>query len=183
MGTIDFLVLIIAFIEHVLNNLTQKKAWKRWISWNIYKRGGPKTKEQKPKIQDKELKKDPSGLEIGKPRERVENSKGYIFRPFPCVTTIGNFSFRFMAPKCMVGMTLNIFFYWISRPCHVPSYTKAFEKVWTHALNKKWNLMHGPAWLIYRPLPWSVALCARFAHLAIWKLSFSESGKFGASFF
>jgi hypothetical protein len=26
MGTIDLLVLIIVFIEHVLNNLTQKKA-------------------------------------------------------------------------------------------------------------------------------------------------------------
>jgi len=26
MGTIDFFVLIIVFIEHVLNNLTQKKA-------------------------------------------------------------------------------------------------------------------------------------------------------------
>jgi hypothetical protein len=33
MGTIDILVLIIVFIEHVLNNLTQKKAWKPWKHW------------------------------------------------------------------------------------------------------------------------------------------------------
>ncbi len=45
----------------------------------------------------------------------------------------------------------------------------------THALNMKWK-RHGPAWLIYRPLPWSVALCACCAHLTIWKLFFSESG-------
>jgi hypothetical protein len=30
MGTIDFVVLIIVSIEHVLKNLTQKKAWKWW---------------------------------------------------------------------------------------------------------------------------------------------------------
>jgi len=43
------------------------------------------------------LKIDPSGLglEIGKPREWVENSKGSIFRPFPRVKTTGHFSFRF----------------------------------------------------------------------------------------
>jgi hypothetical protein len=80
------------------------------IVWNVYKRGGPKTQEQKPKLHEKDLKIDPSGLEIGKPRERVQNLKGNIFRPFHRVKTIGNFSFHFTAPKCMVGMTLNLFF-------------------------------------------------------------------------
>ncbi len=56
---------------------------------------------------------------------------------------------------------------------------KALKRYGTHGLNIKWNLRHGPAWLIYRPLPWSVALCACCcAHLAIWKLHFPESGKF-----
>ncbi len=95
MGTIDFVVLIIVSIEHVLNNLTQKKAWNDEKLWNLYKKGGPKTKEQKPKVQEKGLKIDPPGFEIGGPRERVENSKGSIFRPFPWVKTRGNFSFRF----------------------------------------------------------------------------------------
>jgi len=123
--------------------------------------GGPKTKEQNPKVQEKDLKIDPSGFEIGMPREWVENSKGSIFRPFPWVKTIGNFSFHFMAPKCIVGMTLNLFFTeFVDHVIyHLPQ--KHLKRSDTHGLNIKWNIRHGPDWLIYRPLPWSVALCAR----------------------
>jgi hypothetical protein len=39
--------------------------------------------KSKPKIQEKHLKIDPSGLEIGKPREWVENSKSLFSDPFP----------------------------------------------------------------------------------------------------
>jgi len=88
----------------------------------------------------------------------------------------------FMAPKCMVGMTLNFFF--IEFLNHVMSVLtqKPLKRSGTHGLNIKWNLRHGPAWLIYRRLAWSVGLCECCAHLAIWKLSFLESGKFGPFF-
>jgi len=59
---------------------------------------------------------------------------------------------------------------------------KPLKRSGTHGLNIKWNLRHGAAWLIYRPLPWSVALRACCTHLAIWKLSFLESDKFGPFF-
>ncbi len=85
--------------------------------------------------------------------------------------------------KGMVGMTLNFFFIEFIDHIMYGLEQKALKRSGTHGLNIKWNLRHGPAWLIYRPLPWSVALCAGRAHLAIWKLSFLESGKFGQPFF
>jgi len=53
MGTIDFVVLIIVLIEHVLNNLTRKKAWNWWKPVKRLQNERTKTDEQKSKLQEK----------------------------------------------------------------------------------------------------------------------------------
>jgi len=63
-------------------------------------------------------------------------------------------------------------------------YTKGFEKVWYAWAQHK---VESKAWSCLVDLPpiamECVALCARCcAHLAIWKLYFPESGKFGSIF-
>ncbi len=130
-------------------------------------------------VQEKDLKIDPLRFEIGRPRERGKNSKQSIFRPFPWVKTIGNFSFCFMAPKCMVGITLNFFFIEFLDHVMYGSYTKAFEKDWyTWAQHK----VESKAWSCLVDLPPIAMECGFMCMLCSsgdLETSFSESGKVG----
>ncbi len=73
--------------------------------------------------------------------------------------------------KGMLGITFNFFLIEFIDHVMYGLTQKGLKRSGTHGLNIKWNLRHGLAWFIYRRLPWSVALCACCAHLAICKLS------------
>jgi hypothetical protein len=113
---IDVLLLIIVFIEHVLNNLTQKKAWNWWKLVKRYKTRGL-NRWTKVESTGEGLKIDPFGLglEIGKPREWVENSKGSIFRPFPGVKTRGHFFPLFCIQEDKNDANMQKIDYWIQK--------------------------------------------------------------------